>query len=742
MERDFHRTTVARLPLAFARASGILRRSVAAAVISAGALTGMAALSAPAAHAATLTVTNLGDASFASCPSGAPAGSLRAEVAAASPGDTINFAPGLNGVIDLQCFLEISKNLTIAGPGATVITVTSATSPFGAQFPMFVIDPSVTASISGLTMANGVDFGPFAFSGDGGAICNSGMLFATGDLFSNNEANGNNQGGAIANEPGCLTSFGFSSPVANVLQDSFIGNFTDFGNGGAILNARGDALNAVNDTFFNNCNQNPDQGGGIFNGGTATLTNLTFSGNEAGTAAGTCGAGAGGSGGAIFNATGATATLQNVVLSALGTGASPNTPDECDNAAGGTLTDGGGNIDDDGTCSLTTAKGSMSSASFAQIALQSPAVNAPGMTETEAIPGTSIAHRFAPGNCPTTDQRGVNRPNPDCDSGAYQIPFIYSPCSATSPPLNLMGSAGPNTLTWSPPQTNPCPPLTYWVYRFTQNTAATTIGSTSATSFVDPNTVPGTTYSYYVEAADQAGVSAPSNTVSVTATSMTTPPPPSGTCSSYPTTAAYVCALYVDLLGRAPDPGGLNIFVGQLASGASPLQVAEDVVNSPEYRADYIENDYEAFLGRSVDPGGLSTWLSAFQVGATDEQIDAAILGSNEFFTDAGGTNSGFIDAVYQDLLGRAPDPSGFSTFSSQLASGVSRTQVALEIDNSTESRTDTVQGFYESLLGRPADPGGLYQWVNLLNSGATDEQVLAAIASSQEFINDALAGI
>ena len=64
----------------------------------------------------TLTVTNNLDSA---------AGSLRAEVAAANPGDTINFAPSLNGqTITLSSGeLLLNKSLTIDGPGAGQLAI-------------------------------------------------------------------------------------------------------------------------------------------------------------------------------------------------------------------------------------------------------------------------------------------------------------------------------------------------------------------------------------------------------------------------------------------------------------------------------------------------------------------------------------------------------------------------------------------------------------------------------------------
>jgi hypothetical protein len=72
------------------------------------------------AQAATLTVTNLNDSG---------AGSLRAMIAAANNGDTINFANGLTGTITITSGeLLINKALTIQGPGMNALTFTSTTS--------------------------------------------------------------------------------------------------------------------------------------------------------------------------------------------------------------------------------------------------------------------------------------------------------------------------------------------------------------------------------------------------------------------------------------------------------------------------------------------------------------------------------------------------------------------------------------------------------------------------------------
>ena len=66
------------------------------------------------ASAATLTVSNLDDSG---------PGSLRVQVAAAAPGDTINFS--VTGTITMGApgDISIDKDLTITGPGAGSLTV-------------------------------------------------------------------------------------------------------------------------------------------------------------------------------------------------------------------------------------------------------------------------------------------------------------------------------------------------------------------------------------------------------------------------------------------------------------------------------------------------------------------------------------------------------------------------------------------------------------------------------------------
>jgi uncharacterized protein (TIGR03118 family) len=197
----------------------------------------------------------------------------------------------------------------------------------------------------------------------------------------------------------------------------------------------------------------------------------------------------------------------------------------------------------------------------------------------------------------------------------------------------------------------------------------------------------------------------------------------------------FIAQVYLDLLHRPVDPTGLNAFSALLGQGVSRNQVVLDIESSMEFRTDQVQALYQQYLHRAADPGGLAAFTNLLASGATVEQVAALIAGSPEFFQhQGGGTNTGFLSALYQDALHRGVDPTGQAAFGSALANGATPRQVAAAVFASPEFLQDTVQSFYQSLLHRRADPAGLNAFVSALEHGATDQQVLAAIAGSDEF--------
>jgi PKD repeat protein len=194
----------------------------------------------------------------------------------------------------------------------------------------------------------------------------------------------------------------------------------------------------------------------------------------------------------------------------------------------------------------------------------------------------------------------------------------------------------------------------------------------------------------------------------------------------------FVVQAYQDLLHRPPSTAELSSAIGLGTQSA----VANLIIGSAEYRTLTVRGLYQRLLHRDADPAGLSFGLSFLGTGGSTEQLTATIAGSAEYFVArGGGTNTGFLSALYMDLLGRPIDPAGLSAFGQALNTGTTRGQVAFTIIGSTESRTLLVQGYYRQFLGREADPAGLQLFLSFLSQGGTGDQVIATIIGSLEYL-------
>jgi hypothetical protein len=217
---------------------------IALAAVTGLAMFGVVALAEQVAGAATLTVTNCNNSGT---------GSLRQTVANAAPGDAINFSLTCSTIDDPTGTILITKNLTINGPGQSVLAV-SGDNVSG----IFNVYSGVTVAISSLTIEN-------TSVSNGGAIYNNGTLNVTNSTLSDNTASAN--GGGIYNT-GALT----------VTNSTFSGN-TASANGGGIYNNAAASLTVTHCTLSGNSASG--YAGGIYNNGTVTISNSTLSGNNA-----------------------------------------------------------------------------------------------------------------------------------------------------------------------------------------------------------------------------------------------------------------------------------------------------------------------------------------------------------------------------------------------------------------------------------------------------------------------------
>jgi hypothetical protein len=202
-----------------------------------------------------------------------------------------------------------------------------------------------------------------------------------------------------------------------------------------------------------------------------------------------------------------------------------------------------------------------------------------------------------------------------------------------------------------------------------------------------------------------------------------------------PSTADYVTGLYAGILHRSPAPAEVAGWVDALNQGASPGEIALAFTTSLEHATNVIRADYRIFLDRQPGPAEVAGWLQQLQAGLGEKQVEAAFLASNEYFSRHAGSALPWLKGVYQDVLGRAPDPAGRNAWSQALQAGASRDAVALAIVDSPEADSRLVTAAYLDLLRRNPDPPGLATSVEALQQGLAPSELLAIIASSDEFI-------
>jgi hypothetical protein len=432
---------------------------------------GVVLLPAQVASANTQMVTNCADSG---------SGSLRQAVANAASGDTVEFALSCSTITLTSGDIEISTDLTIDGPGASTLAISG-----NSESQVFVIDPGVNVTISGLTIEDG--FASNATPGGGGIENNyARTMNITDSIISDNSGEGINSGGNIditntiisENSGGGIIIAGGAIITDSTISDNSGGGIISAGDltvtdstisgnsatglrGGGISNVGGDntVLAVTGSTLSDN---STEFGGGIYtaSGGVVTVTNSTLSGNSASVwgggllnlgGCGTCGpvtvtnstlsgntaesSGGGGINGEV--------TLAATIVANSGAGK------DC---VGGSVTDGGYNLDDDGSCGFSGTSLSDTPAGLDPSGLQ----NNGGLTQTIALePGSpAIGHVTDASLCPATDQRDVPRPVP-CDIGAYQSSFL-TPMIIITPSANPAVS-GPVTYTVAVNGTGPTP---------------------------------------------------------------------------------------------------------------------------------------------------------------------------------------------------------------------------------------------------------------------------------------------
>lgn len=196
---------------------------------------------------------------------------------------------------------------------------------------------------------------------------------------------------------------------------------------------------------------------------------------------------------------------------------------------------------------------------------------------------------------------------------------------------------------------------------------------------------------------------------------------------------AFAQALYVDILGRQGDPGGVENWARAVNAGTDRYGVAYGFAGSSERYSQWVNTTYVLALHRGPDPGGATAWLNYLNAGATLNDINAAIYGSQEALNTLGGGDPQlWVDGVYRLLLGRGAALKERASWAG-VAAKSGRNSVVMAISQSPEARDRRLEGYYQVLLGRGLDDGGRSSFSGML-AGRGDVDVVAILAASPEY--------
>jgi hypothetical protein len=162
----------------------------------------------------------------------------------------------------------------------------------------------------------------------------------------------------------------------------------------------------------------------------------------------------------------------------------------------------------------------------------------------------------------------------------------------------------------------------------------------------------------------------------------------------------FIMNLYHDVLQRVPSAPEVTSWVNGIGNQTLDVhertKVATFFLNSQEHHIVEIKADYTRFLGRAGEATGIDSWAAAMAKGEGDLDVEMGFLSSAEY-SALHKTDTDFVNAAFNDLLGRTPSASELSFFTNELKS-MTRAQVAeqgvMSDTNVQKIVTDTVGAF------------------------------------------------
>jgi alpha-tubulin suppressor-like RCC1 family protein len=201
--------------------------------------------------------------------------------------------------------------------------------------------------------------------------------------------------------------------------------------------------------------------------------------------------------------------------------------------------------------------------------------------------------------------------------------------------------------------------------------------------------------------------------------------------------------IFQGFLRRPVDETALSTFGSALTAGTvSRGSLVNTLLTSTEFNSLVapVSRLYMAAFRRVPDVGGLDNWVAYVRAGNTLQSAADAFVASQEFQLTYGSLNdTQYVTLLYENVLGREPDPNGLQDWVNQLGAGATRGQVLIGFSESPEGIAlfaPTVRTFlhYFTFLGTTPAPADLDFWKNYL--ATLDDQMRTDLLADPTFAN------
>src|SRR5256884_663868 len=212
-----------------------------------------------------------------------------------------------------------------------------------------------------------------------------------------------------------------------------------------------------------------------------------------------------------------------------------------------------------------------------------------------------------------------------------------------------------------------------------------------------------------------------------------------------------VQATYRGLLGREPEAQALASLAQNVAAGKDLAALLSDTIHSDEFRERslaalaprLVRAAYQGLLEREPEPEALASYVQSLAAKKDVSALLNEILRSQEFREKSlAALAPELVQATYQGLLERAPEPKALTSYSQSLAARRNLGALLSEIIHSQEFHEkgltalapELVRAAFQGVLEREPEPKALASYAQSLAAKKDLGALLRELIGSKEF--------